>query len=165
MLCAFCRQESEDILCRRHSQQYLYDKENNWFRRKQRLPKGVRQSKKFQRYHSTEIKLGEILKLIFGDDKVFDSVHPRWAFNPDTGALLEYDYAIPHLRLFVEYNGLQHFEFPNFFHKNRAEFEAQKDRDELKRRFAVEHKWKLIIFDYMDIIKFGPIYEYIRKNV
>ena len=45
---------------------------------------------------------------------------------------LEIDCYIPELKIGFEYNGEQHYMFPNCFHKTQEEFEAQQQRDILK---------------------------------
>ena len=39
------------------------------------------------------------------------------------------DYWLPELRVVVEYNGVQHYIFPNYFHKTKKHFESQIARD------------------------------------
>jgi hypothetical protein len=55
--------------------------------------------------------------------------------NPVTGSQfnLELDCFNESLKLAVEYNGAQHYQFIPFFHKNQEAFYNQKYRDELKR--------------------------------
>lgn len=162
MRCLLCRKFSKEKLCSKHNRIYVYDHLNKWFRKKKRFPKGVRRREDSRKYHSTERKLGVIFKLIFGKDNVISAVHPEWADNPDTGALLEYDYGIINKKLFVEYNGIQHYEFPNYFHKSKREFELQKIRDRLKMRLADENNWKLIIIDYKTKVTYGVIFEELK---
>ena len=57
---------------------------------------------------------------------------PEWLRNPETGVPMELDMFCPALRTAVEYNGRQHYEFPNGFHATRTEFEAQQRRDRAK---------------------------------
>ena len=57
---------------------------------------------------------------------------PEWLKNPKTGATLELDFYDEEQRVAIEYDGAQHHEFPNAFHKSRAEFEEQVARDRWK---------------------------------
>lgn len=49
---------------------------------------------------------------------------------------LELDIYIPELKLAFEYNGIQHYEFKEFFHKTEEEFEAQQYRDRCKKKIC-----------------------------
>lgn len=148
MICA-CPGRS---LCARHEKVYVLDVENGWVSKKSGLKRGVR------RYHKTETKLLEILKEIFGQENVISSVHPLWALS-DKGVLLEYDVCVMSKHLLVEYDGLQHFEFSNFFHKTRSEFESQKTRDRLKDRLAKQNGWKLLRIKYNEDVTYGNIFK------
>ena len=66
--------------------------------------------------------------------KPFPSVRPDFLLNPVTGKNLELDCFNAELGLALEYNGSQHYDFPNTFHKTFEEYEAQKRRDDLKIR-------------------------------
>lgn len=46
---------------------------------------------------------------------------------------------------FIEYDGIQHFEFNNFFHKTEEDFENQKRRDCVLNDFCELHKNKLTL--------------------
>lgn len=148
-------------LCSRCEKTYIFDIENGWVRKKQRLQKGER--KRTNRYHKTENKLLEILKLIFGKDNVIASVHPLWAFSTKK-VLLEFDIGVTSKKLLVEYNGIQHYEYPNFFHKTRYDFEAQVQRDHLKAELAVANGWKLLVVPYTDNVTYGDIYRKLQRE-
>lgn len=62
----------------------------------------------------------------------FIKVRPKWLKNPLTGKLLELDGYNEKLKLAFEYNGYQHYIYPNKYHKTRDEFIAQKQRDIIK---------------------------------
>ena len=49
---------------------------------------------------------------------------------------LELDIYIPELKLAFEYMGKQHYEWIKFFHKTKAEFEAQQYRDKCKKKLC-----------------------------
>ncbi len=61
---------------------------------------------------------------------------------------LEIDCFIPSLNLGFEYNGEQHYNFPNAFHKTEEQFEAQQQRDIEKNKLAEEREIKLITIRY-----------------
>jgi len=51
-------------------------------------------------------------------------------------------------RLGFEYNGIQHYKFPNFFHKNYQEFLRQIQTDKVKKTLCENNKILLIIVPY-----------------
>lgn len=69
---------------------------------------------------------------------------PQWLQYPLTGALLELDFYDAPRRLAIEYDGCQHYEFPNLFHKTRREFDAQVARDRWKDAACAEAGVRLV---------------------
>lgn len=67
--------------------------------------------------------------------RAFPKSRPAFMVNQVTGSQynLELDCYNESLRLAVEYNGAQHYQYIPFFHKNKEAFYNQKYRDELKR--------------------------------
>lgn len=57
---------------------------------------------------------------------------------------LRYDFYIPAENLLIEYNGLQHYKFPNLFHRKYRDFLIQKHHDWLKRKYARDHNIRLL---------------------
>lgn len=150
-------------LCHQHEKRYVIDLENNWIRKKQRLQSDVRKQEKKRKYHNTETKLIEILKIIFGKNNVVVSVHPLWAFSTKN-VLLEFDICVPCKKLMIEYDGIQHFERSNFFHKTHQDFEDQKARDVLKDQLAKENGWNLLRIKYTVDVTYGNIYNILKKK-
>lgn len=64
--------------------------------------------------------------------KPFPSTRPNFLQNPKTGSNLELDGYNEELEIAFEFNGKQHYEFPNKFHKTKEEFEEQIKRDKWK---------------------------------
>lgn len=128
------------------------------------MQRNVRKIESNRKYHNTESKLFTILKLMCGKENVFSSVHPLWALS-DKGVLLEYDICIPNKKLFIEYDGIQHFEYPNFFHKTRSEFNDQISRDRLKDKLAIENDWKLIRIKYNEPVTYKDIYYRLKTEI
>jgi len=62
----------------------------------------------------------------------FPTVRPNFLKNPETKRNLELDCYNEQLKIAAEYNGEQHYNFPNRFHKTRQEFMKQVRRDRLK---------------------------------
>ena len=160
--CLICSRPGRS-LCSVHEQLYVLDAENGWVRKKLRLQRETRRRENKVRYHNTEKKLYQILRLIFDQSEVVSSVHPLWAFSKK-GVLLEYDIGIADKRLLIEYNGIQHYEYPNFFHKTRASFNEQVERDELKKDLAKINGWKLLIIKYNEEVTYGNIYRKLQRE-
>lgn len=60
----------------------------------------------------------------------------RNIYNPVTQQYLELDCYNDDLKLAIEYQGIQHYKFCKFFHKNIESFRNQQYRDELKRIYC-----------------------------
>jgi phage/plasmid-associated DNA primase len=63
----------------------------------------------------------------------FPKARPTWLVNPKTGKKLELDMFNADHKIAIEYNGPQHYMFPNVYHKTPEEFQAQQERDAIKR--------------------------------
>ena len=76
----------------------------------------------------------------------FPNSRPDFLRNPVTGGRfnLELDCYNPELRLAVEYNGVQHYKYVPYFHKNKEAFLNQKYRDDMKRRMCRDNNVNLI---------------------
>lgn len=110
-----------------------------------------------------EIECRRVLQLIF--NKSFDKARPDFLRNPVTGGdfNLELDCYNPELGIAVEYNGVQHYKFIPFFHKNKEAFLNQKYRDDMKRRICKENGILLIEVPYT--VKIEDINGFIQKNL
>jgi hypothetical protein len=75
----------------------------------------------------------QVLRDIF-PEHYFYTTRPNWLKNPETGRNLELDFLNEELRVAIEYNGIQHYVFPNCFHKTKEEFIGQIRRDQYKRK-------------------------------
>lgn len=91
------------------------------------------------RRHFTHSK-GEILTAERFDEwrglRVQRNVRLTCIINPETGHRLELDCYDPTTRIAVEYDGVQHYKYPNGFHRTVVEFEAQRRRDRYKDQAA-----------------------------
>jgi hypothetical protein len=98
-----------------------------------------------------------ILENIF--DCKFNSIRPDFLKNPDSGYNLEIDCYNDRLKLGLEYNGIQHYKYPNVFHKTIDQFKKQINNDSLKYELCKQHKITLIIVPYN--INKNKIFNYI----
>jgi len=78
----------------------------------------------------------------------FISTRPDFLKNPRTGKNLELDGFNEDLRIAFEYNGEQHYKYPNDFHKTKDDFEDQIMRDQYKLKKCEEYEVYLITVPY-----------------
>lgn len=77
------------------------------------------------------------------------SIWPDWLRNPETGQVMELDLYNEQLKIAIEYNGRQHYEYVPFFHKKgMKDFEAQVRRDNYKLDLCDEHDVYVITVPY-----------------
>ena len=98
-------------------------------------------------------------------NKPFAKARPDFLRNPVTGGdyNLELDCFNSELKLALEYNGVQHYKFTPYFHKNKEAFMNQKYRDEMKRTRCKEYGIRLIEVPYT--IKHHMIESFIDKEI
>lgn len=87
------------------------------------------------------------LKEITGCD-VKCNIRPDFLRNPNTGKNLELDCYTPRNKTAVEYDGIQHYEYPNPFHRSKKEFNSQVTRDRIKEKLCEENNINLIRVPY-----------------
>jgi hypothetical protein len=95
-----------------------------------------------------ELECRRVLQNIF--KRPFNKSRPNFLSNPVTGGNfnLELDCYDQDLGIAVEYNGVQHYKFVPYFHRNKEAFLNQKYRDDMKRRICKEHGIVLIEVPY-----------------
>ena len=71
--------------------------------------------------------------------------------NPITGGQLPYDIEIPILKIVIEVQGPQHYQYIPYFHGSEENFHYQQRKDDYKRRYAEKHGYQVIYIDYADI--------------
>lgn len=103
----------------------------------------------------------EVMEKIYG--KPFTSVRLPCLRNPETGCNLEIDCYNDELKLGVEYNGVQHYIYPNKFHRTKEEFIAQVRRDQYKVEACEQAGIYLITVPYN--VEHHKIEEYIRSQL
>ena len=102
-----------------------------------------------KRYDSKgEIECRRVMEKLF--NKPFPKARPKFLNNPVTGGShnLELDCFNEELRIAVEYNGRQHYEYVPYFHANKEAFLNQKYRDDMKRRICRDNNIFLIEVPY-----------------
>lgn len=118
-------------------------------------------STKFSKSSIKEIETCKALTRIF--NKPFEKSRPNWLINPETGRKLEIDCYNEELKLGAEFNGIQHYKWPNFTNQTFEQFKAQIRRDKYKKKICRKKGIKLIVVPYY--IKKKDIEKYIRKKL
>jgi len=111
----------------------------------------------------------EIFQKIFG--KPFETCRPEFLVNQNSGHNLELDgycsdvgheFGYPGGIAF-EYNGIQHYKYPNFFHRTQKVFDEQVQRDKIKIDACKESKICLITIPYS--ITYNQMESFIRDKL
>jgi hypothetical protein len=113
-----------------------------------------------------ELECRRVLEKMFG--KSFPKIRPNMLRNPVTSSELndnnlELDCYNDELKLAVEYNGIQHYKYIPFFHKNKEAFQNQKYRDHMKRELCQKNGITLIEVPYT--VKVPDIEKYLKDNI
>ncbi len=106
--------------------------------------------------YKCEEKCRETLQRLYGIK--FTKTRPNWLLNPETGRNLEIDCYNNDLKIGCEYDGEQHYIFPNRWHKYKWEFDNQMERDRLKNRLCENNGVLLIRVPYTVPLKDIPYY-------
>ena len=97
----------------------------------------------------------------------FGKANPNFLVNPETGRKLELDVYNSDYKIAVEYNGEQHYVFPNHWHgkteEGRLKFNAQLRRDDLKKRLCAKNGVYLINVPYT--VPYNKIAKYIASKL
>ena len=120
---------------------------------------------KFSCYKNNHMSKGEALcKQVIEEiyNAPFYCVRPDFLKNPETGRNLELDLYNDFHKVAVEYDGEQHYRFPNSFHKTREEFINQVRRDEYKIDMCDKHGIYLIRVPYNLKLEYNEIKIYIE---
>ena len=78
----------------------------------------------------------------------FPSRRPDFLTNDITGKPLEIDCCNLDLKLGVEYNGIQHYQYTKTMQKNYQDFQLQQYRDQMKLKKCQDNDFHLIIVPY-----------------
>jgi hypothetical protein len=118
-------------------------------------------SKTIDRRSHGERTCCEVMERIYG--KPFKSVRPKWLRNPETNSNLELDCYNDDLKIAVEYNGSQHYKYPNQYHNSESKFIGQVRRDQYK--FDTCEKNGVYIIRVPYTVPYNQIEKYIRERL
>lgn len=83
--------------------------------------------------------------------------------NLNTKTNFELDGYNEELKIAFEYNGYQHYKYPNFFHADEAAFIKQQASDQYKKQYCIDNNITLIIIPYT--IKQQDIKQFILERL
>ena len=93
--------------------------------------------------------------------KKFDRIRPSFLTNPITQQCLELDCYNDELKLAIEYNGAQHYQYNPMMHQqSKHSFQNQQYRDYIKKDLCEKHGITLIIVPYTIPVKQIPSFLY-----
>lgn len=102
----------------------------------------------------------EYMERLFYPEKFDTRKFISWIRNPKTNKPLQIDGYSENLKIGVEYNGIQHYQWPNFLSMDKTGFLNQVYRDEIKRSICKQYAFFLIIIPYTVNIMNIPYYIY-----
>jgi very-short-patch-repair endonuclease len=105
----------------------------------------------------------KIIEEIYPNNK-FQKIRPNWLKNTDTNKNMELDIYCNELKIAIEYNGKQHYEYIEYFHRNENNFNKQCERDKLKNELCIKNGIKLITIPYT-LNSYDKIRECILQNL
>jgi hypothetical protein len=109
-----------------------------------------------------EIECRRVLENKYG--KPFVKVRPDILSNPITGGVnLEIDCYNDDLKIGVEYNGVQHYKYTPYFHKNKEAFQNQQYRDYMKKDMC--QKNGILLIDVPYTVKIQDIESYLLQRL
>lgn len=117
-----------------------------------------------EEYRGYESKGQKICKetLEFLYDEKFKTVRPNFLANPKTGRCMEIDCYNERLKIGLEYDGIQHYVWPNFTGQSETDFLKQRQRDRLKNIICAKNGVHLIRVSYK--VPFAAIPDYIKMK-
>lgn len=95
--------------------------------------------------------------------KPFPKARPNFMMNGVSGHNLELDCYNDEMKVAVEYNGKQHYDYTPYFHNSKEAFYNLKYRDFMKQQLCDKNGIKLIIVPYT--VKHKDIEAYIEKRL
>jgi len=147
-MCPFCKRKAS-VLCQRLAKRWVFDRVHGFYRLKNRA----------RVKYKSQTALVRTCRSIFPDLDVFQEI----AFPDlvsDKGAMLRYDICIPELSVLIEYHGCTHF--VKFIHRKMSNWKRSRYHDKLKKLYAKDNDWNLVIFTHRINIENESI---IRKRI
>jgi len=83
-------------------------------------------------------------------EKILGFLFLPYSFKDFDGQLFKWDGYNEECKIAFEYNGEQHYKFPNYYHRTEEEFIMQIERDTRKLKYALKNGIKLITIPYTE---------------
>ena len=117
-----------------------------------------------------------------GEDKIYTILRRECASHPRSvknlkkevifkdlkykGTFLRYDFGIEldGKLVLIEFDGMQHFEYVKFFHKNKSTFRHLQENDRRKNRYALKKGIPLFRIPYTDIDSIDSLIDMLRPQ-
>lgn len=157
---------NSNVEVRHHSLEEYMNRMNN--ESNPEIPDPMKQSIESKRWKGEEYCCMALESVV--GHKVLRNVRPSFLKNPESNRNLELDCYDPETNLAVEYNGIQHYEYPNTFHRDEKTFQDQVYRDVLKNDLCQRNGITLITVPYTvdekipSKLRYSTIYNYIRSH-
>jgi hypothetical protein len=135
------------------------EEENEYLNNFVKTTKTVKKRKTIPKKHETRCRV--IMENLF--KAPFISVRPDFLKYDRTGKNLELDVYNADLNLALEYDGVHHRKFTEFFHKSEQDFLDQQERDRYKEEKCKELGITLIRVP--DTVKYEDLEEYIKGEL
>ena len=142
-----------------NKEQQENNKEQNEYLNNIVKTKTLKKKKTIPKKHETRCRI--ILENLF--KMPFVSVRPDFLKYDKTGKNLELDMYNADLKLALEYDGIHHRKFTEFFHKSEQDFIHQQDRDQFKEEKCKE--LGIILIRVPDTVKFEDLEIYIKNKL
>lgn len=84
-----------------------------------------------------------------------------WLINPETGSKMRLDGYFPNLKIAIEYDGIQHYEYTPKLDKTYESFLKRQERDKIKNQLCKENNIKLIRVKYDEPLNI----EHLKKKI
>jgi hypothetical protein len=110
----------------------------------------------------------EAFRILLNNAKITNNFRPKFLTNPKTGRAMEIDCWSEEYKIGVEYNGLQHYQYPTCFGISEEKFEDGLERDLCKRRLADENGTPIFTIpctvDSYKMNKSNTKYTYVKRS-
>ena len=108
---------------------------------------------------------GEIIVSKFFEKENIAVEHPKRFPDCKYKNSLSFDFYLPDYKTCVEYDGLQHYQFVEIFHRTIEKFEEQQIRDRIKDDYCLENGIKLIRLDSRIYHDESTIFEKLKTEI
>lgn len=102
------------------------------------------------RKSQSEERCFSIIKEKLVEDEIERSHYLDWKDKTGKKRRMFPDFYISKLNMIIEYNGRQHYEYEEYYHKTYKDFELQVERDQYLIKYCSENNIKLLMIPYLD---------------